>query len=140
MSRPGNLQDQFHGSTLITVSGLLGTYEDCIRWLVQASTQLPAAATGVTFLWIGNSVANTLQSQAGALLTRFHEACRRIYIACAFLITADRYSKVYQLRRAYNPATGFSRTLLYHSLHHANWLLGTPAGVQGRSVVVSPQS
>lgn len=120
------LQDQFHGSTLITVSGLLGTYEDCIGWLVQPLTQLPAASTGVTFLWIGNSVANTPQSQASALLARFHEACRRIHLACAFLITADGCSKVDQLRRAYNPATGPSRTFLYHGLHHANRLLGTP--------------
>lgn len=120
------VQDQFHGSSLITVSGLVGTYEDCTRWLVQPSTRLPAAATGVTFLWIGNSVANSPQSQASALLARFHQACQRISLTCAFLITADGCVKADRLRRAYSPEAGPSRTFLYHGLHHANRLLGRP--------------
>jgi uncharacterized SAM-dependent methyltransferase len=120
------MQDQFRGSNLITVSGLVGTYEDCARWLVQPSTRLPAAATGVTFLWIGNSVANSPQSQASALLARFHQACQHISLACAFLITADSCAQEDRLRRAYNPETEPSRTFLYHGLHHANRLLGRP--------------
>ncbi|KAH8435055.1 uncharacterized protein LDX57_012684 [Aspergillus melleus] len=115
----GALREQLKGAKNIHISGLIGTYEDCADWL---GSSLPAAT--VTFLWVGNSIANLRQEDASILLGKFRQACRKISVECNFLISADGCAVEDRLLKAYSPNEEPSRTFLFHGLHHANQLLG----------------
>ncbi|KAI9042399.1 putative duf323 domain-containing protein [Aspergillus affinis] len=118
----GALKEQFKDAKNIHVSGLIGTYEDCADWL---ASSLPALT--VTFLWIGNSIANLRQQDASILMGKFRQACLRISAECNFLISADGCAVEERLLKAYSPNEQPSRTFLFHGLHHANRLLGRNA-------------
>lgn len=114
------MKEQFKGAKHIHISGLIGTYDDCAEWL--GSSSLPAST--VTFLWVGNSIANLGQSDASFLLADFRHACSKISAECNFLISADGCAVEDRLLKAYSPTEEPSRTFLFHGLHHANRLLG----------------
>ncbi|KAI3317691.1 histidine-specific methyltransferase [Xylariaceae sp. AK1471] len=116
----GDLKKQFANSKYISISGLIGTYEDCGEWL-GSSAKLPGSA--VTFLWLGNSVANLTKLDASVLIGQFRQACGKMLLDCNFLISADSCAVQKQILEAYNPNDGPSRKFLFHGLHHANRLL-----------------
>ncbi|KAF9889671.1 hypothetical protein FE257_007179 [Aspergillus nanangensis] len=120
----GNMRGQFTNFPNIDFSGLIGTYEDCAEWLVHSAI-LPVHT--VTFLWLGNSVANLSQSHASLLMGQLREACKAIRADCHFLVTADGCAVEDQWVKAYDPSEGPSRTFLFHGIHHANRLLGSAA-------------
>ncbi|PHH92577.1 hypothetical protein CDD83_6739 [Cordyceps sp. RAO-2017] len=119
----GGLRKQFAGSEFVTIAGLSGTYDDCAAWLA-ASASLPGSA--ITFLWLGNSVANMGRDTVSALLGKLRQACRDMAADCSFLVSADCCADRGRILRAYDYAAGPSRTFLFHGLHHANRLLGKP--------------
>ncbi|PHH89467.1 hypothetical protein CDD83_6011 [Cordyceps sp. RAO-2017] len=118
------LKDQFVGSQFISISGLSGTYDDCADWLA-SSASLPTST--VTFLWLGNSVANLNKVDVSALLGQFRLACQEMSAECNFLISADSCAEEKRILEAYDPLEGPSRTFLFHGIHHANRLLGQNA-------------
>jgi EasF-like predicted methyltransferase len=117
----GDLKRQFANSKYISISGLIGTYDSCAEWL-GSSAKLPGSA--VTFLWLGNSVANLTKLDASVLMSQFHQACRKMSLDCNFLISADSCAVEEKILEAYSPTNGPSRKFLCHGLHHANRLLG----------------
>ncbi|KAI0521403.1 histidine-specific methyltransferase [Xylaria bambusicola] len=117
----GNLKTQFANSECISISGLKGTYDDCAEWLA-GSAQLPGST--VTFLWLGNSIANLTKLEASLLIGQFRQACRKMSLDCNFLISADSCAVRESILKAYDPNDGPSRKFLLHGLHHANRLLG----------------
>ncbi|KAI1387345.1 histidine-specific methyltransferase [Hypoxylon trugodes] len=116
-----SLKKQFIDSQFISIAGLSGTYDDCVEWLA-SSASLPAST--ITFLWLGNSVANMPQQDVSILLGQFHQACRKMSADCNFLISADSCADENRILKAYDPTSGSSRVFLFHGLHHANRLLG----------------
>ncbi|TVY28507.1 N-methyltransferase [Lachnellula hyalina] len=117
----GAMSERFKSCGKISISGFIGTYEDCVEWLT-TSANLPVST--VTFLWVGNSIANLSKTEASALMSRFREACCKISIDCSFLVTADCCTAEDRLVKAYDPDVSSARTFLYHGLHHANRLMG----------------
>lgn len=115
------LKEQFKPFKNINVSGIVGTYDDCVEWLA-TSACLPVPA--VTFLWVGNSIANLNQVEASVLMGQFREACRKVSVECSFLVTADCCASEDSLVKAYHPDVSASHSFLYHGLHHANRLMG----------------
>ncbi|KAI0533538.1 histidine-specific methyltransferase [Xylaria digitata] len=120
----GDLKKQFAASRNIQISGLIGTYSDCAEWLAN-SPLLPVST--VTFLWLGNSIANMTQDSASALMGQFQAACAKMSIDCNFLLSADGCQVEDRILKAYDPVSGPSRVFLFHGLHHANRLLGQVA-------------
>ncbi|KAI3326431.1 histidine-specific methyltransferase, partial [Xylariaceae sp. AK1471] len=120
----GELKKKFATSHYVHISGLSGTYEDCAEWLAN-SASLPVST--VTFLWLGNSVANLTQGDASALMGQFHQACIKMGVDCNFLISADGCGVKDRILNAYDPINEPSRKFLFHGLHHANKLLGQEA-------------
>lgn len=117
----GALKEQFAASQFIHISGLSGTYDDCAAWLAKGA-RLPAST--ITFLWLGNSIANMPQHDASVLMDQFRQACREMSADCNFLISADCCADKDRILKAYDPNEGTSRIFLFHGLHHANRLLG----------------
>ncbi|KAF2966550.1 hypothetical protein GQX73_g7026 [Xylaria multiplex] len=120
----GVLKKQFAASRNIQIYGLVGTYSDCAEWL--ASTCFLPVCT-VTFLWLGNSIANMTRDSASALMGKFRATCTKMSIDCNFLISADGCQVEDRILKAYDPVSGPSRVFLFHGLHHANRLLGQVA-------------
>ncbi|KAL6904023.1 histidine-specific methyltransferase [Trichoderma evansii] len=98
------LKQQFAKSRFINIEGLSGTYDDCTEWLGRSAI-LPA-------------------STASSLMSQFHQACRKMSVDCRFLVSADCCNVERDILEAYDANKGPSRTFLFHSLHHANQLLG----------------
>ncbi|RAL16896.1 N-methyltransferase fsqC [Aspergillus homomorphus CBS 101889] len=117
------LQEEFKCFPKISISGLLGTYDDCVDWISNNDATLHALP--VTFLWVGNSVANLSKSEASNLMAGFRQACSVARIDCRFLVSADACADEGKLTKAYNPESGSSRTFLRHGLNHVNRLFNT---------------
>jgi uncharacterized SAM-dependent methyltransferase len=115
------LAQLFEGSEMVTISGLLGTYQDCTEWLATVA-DFPRSAVG--FLWVGNSIANLTQQNASLQLAQFRKASERKSLESFFLISADCCSKRDQLFSAYDPTLGPSHTFLYNGIHNTNGLFG----------------
>ncbi len=82
------LKNAFKESPFITITGLLGTYDDCVAWL--SGLKSPRGLGSVTILWLGNSIANLdSQEQASAFLARFGTACQHARLACRFVVSTD---------------------------------------------------
>jgi len=116
-----DLHKQFAASPHVRIAGLCGTYSDCAEWLADSP---PLPVSTVTFLWLGNSVANMTQDDASSLMGRLRAACAKTSVDCNFLISADGCQMEHRIRRAYDPAHGPSKMFFFHGLHHANRLLG----------------
>ncbi|KAI0432524.1 histidine-specific methyltransferase [Xylaria sp. FL1042] len=120
----GDLKKQFAASDYIMISGLSGTYSDCAEWLANSP---PLPFSTVTFLWLGNSVANMTRDDASALMGQLQAACVKMSVDCNFLISADGCQVEDRILKAYDPANEPSRVFFFHGLHHANALLGQMA-------------
>ncbi|THC96195.1 hypothetical protein EYZ11_004314 [Aspergillus tanneri] len=100
------LKNAFVDSAAVSISGLHGTYDDCATWLASfSSSLLPGLGTGraISFLWLGNSIANMSAAEASALLSRFSHACCASQLQCRFLITSDACGDPATVLRSYNP-------------------------------------
>ncbi|RYO92483.1 hypothetical protein DL766_000181 [Monosporascus sp. MC13-8B] len=120
----GDLKKQFAASHRLQISGLIGTYSDCANWLANSP---PLPVSTVTFLWLGNSIANMTRDNASALMGQLQAACAKMSVDCNFLISADGCRVEDRILKTYNPVNEPSRVFLFHGLHHANRLLGQVA-------------
>ncbi|PFH58665.1 hypothetical protein XA68_13398 [Ophiocordyceps unilateralis] len=114
------LRKQFAGSKSINIAGLSGTYDDCAAWLTGSAN---LAVSTITFLWLGNSVANMTRDEVSGLMSRLRQACRHMAADCSFLVSADCCTDRNRILQAYDAQVDPSRTFLLHGLHHANQLL-----------------
>ncbi|KAB8227782.1 uncharacterized protein BDW43DRAFT_316471 [Aspergillus alliaceus] len=103
------LRQDFAHSKFVSIHGLYGTYDDCAAWLLSLSTSarprgLPNLAPGqvISFLWIGNSIANMHPPEATAMLSKFHQACSASRLQCRFLIGSDACGEPATVLNAYN--------------------------------------
>ncbi|KAK5624972.1 hypothetical protein RRF57_000688 [Xylaria bambusicola] len=95
------LRSSFRDSSFITITGLLGTYDDCIAWLGGANSL--SQYQPITILWLGNSIANMDHpEEAGAFLERFGTACKRAQLTCRFLVSIDICQKESKIKDAYS--------------------------------------
>ncbi|RAH49190.1 uncharacterized protein BO95DRAFT_10754 [Aspergillus brunneoviolaceus CBS 621.78] len=115
------LQAEFKHFPDISISGLLGTYDDCVDWIANNTASLHTRS--VTFLWVGNSVANLSKTEASDLMGQFRQACAIAGMHCHFLVSADACADESKLLKAYNPEGGLSSLFLRYGLLHVNKLL-----------------
>ncbi|CEJ60630.1 hypothetical protein PMG11_09199 [Penicillium brasilianum] len=118
------LQTEFADRPAIKISGLLGTYEDCVKWLTDGASPCGLPSSTVCFLWLGNSVTNLGLSDASALISKFRNVCIGLDLQCSFLLTADCCTSDERLMKAYEPINGPSHTFMHHGLKTANEVLG----------------
>ena len=119
------LRDKFSHSNVVSIGGLHGTYDDCVSWLRSPSSGLIfQPGDRVTFLWLGNSVANMTPSEATALLGRLHDACSLPRLECNFIIGSDACSDPVTVMRSYSPTYEAISNFIFSGLHCANRLLG----------------
>ncbi|KAF9883884.1 hypothetical protein FE257_002678 [Aspergillus nanangensis] len=109
----------------ISITGLWGTYEDCVTWI---SSQVGLESLGmstVTFLWMGNSVSNMdHHADASALLTHLKHACQSSSLDCQFLIAADACEDIKKIHDAYDTRHPTLQAFISNGLAHANGVLG----------------
>lgn len=111
------------GSRYIKITGLLGTYDDCIAWL-RTPDSLPGLKSAI-FLWMGNSIANFAHiSQAGSFLSRFKAACRQADLQCQFLVSTDVCQQERKISKAYSPEIDGLRSFIMNGLAQANSFVG----------------
>ncbi|KAI1387346.1 histidine-specific methyltransferase [Hypoxylon trugodes] len=120
------LRKLFKDSPFITITGLLGTYDDCVAWLTGLKTM--RALGSMTILWLGNSIANLdSHDQASAFLARFGTACQHARLACRFLVSTDICQRDEKVLEAYNVGRPEYRDFLLNALDAANLELGYEA-------------
>ncbi|KAI1430746.1 histidine-specific methyltransferase [Xylaria sp. CBS 124048] len=113
------LRDSFHDSELITITGLLGTYDDGVAWLNEL--KCPGFNPSVTIMWLGNSMCNMdNQHQASDFLARFRTACQESQLACRFIVSTDICQKDAKVQAAYNVHGPELRGFLFSALEVAN--------------------
>ncbi|RYP21986.1 hypothetical protein DL767_009135 [Monosporascus sp. MG133] len=118
------LRSSFQDSPFITITGLLGTYNDCITWLSGAKSL--SEYRFMTILWLGNSIANMdSPEEASVLLGRFGAACERAQLACRFVVSIDICQKDAKVKDAYSGPE--LRDWLLNSLETASLALGYDA-------------
>ncbi|RMJ26304.1 Pfam:DUF2260 [Aspergillus sp. HF37] len=145
-----SLVNAMNGSAFIQITGLLGTYDDCIAWLASAGST--RGLYSATFLWMGNSIANFEHvSQPSAILSRFRGACSQSRLGCQFLVSTDACQSESKIAKSYSPELCELREFIMNGLRHANsalgcdlftyddWTFGTtvaPDGYGGKSLAV----
>ncbi|KAK4448325.1 histidine-specific methyltransferase, partial [Podospora aff. communis PSN243] len=102
----------------ITVRGLLGTYDDGMRWL--ARDEMKGLRTA--FLWLGSSICNFDKREAGELLGSFLRATGSKNF-CGILMAVDGCQDVERLSGAYDVPEGHTKRWILHSLDAARELL-----------------
>ncbi|KAI1275327.1 hypothetical protein F5Y07DRAFT_400553 [Xylaria sp. FL0933] len=96
-----NLRSSFQDSPFVTITGLLGTYNDCITWL--SETKSLKNHLSATILWLGNSIANMdSPKEASVVLGRFGTACEHAQLACRFIVSIDICQKDAKIKEAYS--------------------------------------
>ncbi|KAG2417795.1 hypothetical protein HFD88_000894 [Aspergillus terreus] len=112
----------------VDITGLLGTYDDCVNWISNPSGQDPMSSPTVTFLWMGNSISNLNHYiDSSSLLSQFRLACDASRLRCQFLIAADACQDAQVVRTAYDAQNPTLRAFLLNGLSHANSVLGRAA-------------
>ncbi|KAI0533539.1 histidine-specific methyltransferase [Xylaria digitata] len=115
------LRRSFQDSPFITITGLLGTYDDCITWL--SGTKSLREYHSMTVLWLGNSIANMDNpGEASVFLERFSTACERAQLACLFVVSIDICQKDAKVKEGYSGPE--IRDWLLNSLETASLALG----------------
>ncbi|KAA8649523.1 hypothetical protein EYZ11_009398 [Aspergillus tanneri] len=125
------LRQDFAHSQFISINGLYGTYDDCGAWLLSLSTSSPpyglpnlVAGQVISFLWIGNSIANMHPSEATEMLCKFQNACSASQLQCQFLIGSDACDDPAAVLKAYNPSNQVFNDFILSGLDYANDILG----------------
>jgi uncharacterized SAM-dependent methyltransferase len=121
------LRTLFKDCPFIRITGLLGTYDDCVTWLT--GLKIPRAHDGsVTILWLGNSIANVdNQEQASAFLERFGTACEQSRLGCRFVVSTDICQKDDKVLEAYDVERPEYQEFLLNAAEAANTSLGFDA-------------
>lgn len=115
----------FGKSRNLSLSGLFGTYDDCVDFLPNYHNSQKSRC--ITFLWVGNSLANLPAAEASDLLSRFGAACADAGFSCNFIVSLDACQHEAHIREAYNALTGPMRSFILHGLSNANTILGCEA-------------
>ncbi|KAJ2999321.1 hypothetical protein NUW58_g38 [Xylaria curta] len=115
------MSSEFEDCHLITITGLLGTYDDCITWL--SGLKRAQENISVTIMSLGNSFANMKKQEASLFLERFHIACRHAHLACRFIISTDICQNDTKVLDAYNVQTPEFQSFLLNALESANLAL-----------------
>lgn len=116
------LATKFGNSKYISLHGLWGTYEDCVTWLA-GGLELDTPER-VTFLWMGNSVANLHHSEARSLLSRFSNACDTSGIEFQFIASIDACEREAKILTAYDESSEHLRNFIMNGLTTANTIFG----------------
>lgn len=114
------LRRSFSPQGKIHCSGLLGTYDDGLRWLLEQPKQ---ALSALTILWLGNSIGNLGRAAAIDVLERFRLGSMKPNLQ--FIIGTDSCRDLDLMRRYYNPKTELTRKYLLNGLDHANRVYGS---------------
>jgi uncharacterized SAM-dependent methyltransferase len=110
----------------VSVTGLLGTYEDCIHWI--SHSQGLRKFTSANFLWMGNSIANFgCRSTAADFLSRFRSACQQSLLGCRFIVSIDICQNEDKVFEAYSMGKPELRAFLLNGFLSANAALGKAA-------------
>nr|ABF29401.1 hypothetical protein [Xylaria sp. BCC 1067] len=117
----GQISSEFEDCHLITITGLLGTYDDCITWL--SGLKRAQENISVTIMSLGNSFANMKKQEASLFLERFHIACRHAHLACHFIISTDICQNDAKVLDAYDVQTPEFQGFLLNALESANLAL-----------------
>ncbi|KAI0106222.1 histidine-specific methyltransferase [Nemania sp. FL0031] len=110
---------EFEDYHSFTITGLLGTYDDCLTWLseLEASQEYRS----VTIMFLGNSFANMKShEEASFFLERFSIACRCAHLACRFIVSTDICQDDTKVLDAYNIQVPELQSFLLHALESAN--------------------
>ncbi|KAI1332181.1 histidine-specific methyltransferase [Xylariaceae sp. FL0255] len=119
------LRERFVDCPAITITGLLGTYDDCIEWLPSLRQ---FGHQSVTILWLGNSIGNSgSQGEASAFLRRFGGASKKAGLACQFIVSIDTCKDKGKIARTYGSDTPEYVDLALNVLLAANKILGYKA-------------
>jgi uncharacterized SAM-dependent methyltransferase len=120
------LRRSFEDCHFIMITGLLGTYDDCVTWL--SGLESPRKDQSLTFLWLGNSISNMdSQKEASGFLERFSTACRHAQLGCRFVVSTDICQKDAKVLEAYDIEGSELRDFLSNALESANLALGYEA-------------
>ncbi|KAI1109267.1 histidine-specific methyltransferase [Nemania sp. NC0429] len=115
----GEMKREFEGCHSITVTGLLGTYDDCITWL--SGVKLMQECRSVTIMFLGNSFGNMdSHEDASLFLARFRTACLRSHLACRFIISTDVCQNDTKILAAYDIREPALQNFLLNALESAN--------------------
>ncbi|KAI0449216.1 histidine-specific methyltransferase [Xylaria acuta] len=121
-SNLGEMKREFEGCDFITITGLLGTYDDCITWL--SGLEMAQGYGSATIMFLGNSFANMeSHEEASFFLERFRIACRRAQLACRFIVSTDICQNDTKVLDAYNIHAPELQSFLLHALESANMAL-----------------
>lgn len=113
-----DLTKAMNGSQFVQITGLLGTYDDCVSWL--SGPDNFDGLTAVNILWMGNSVANVHYSESSAFLSRFRKACDLSSLPCQFLISVDVCQQESKVSDAYNLKLPEFREFMSNGMWSAN--------------------
>ncbi|KAI0478120.1 histidine-specific methyltransferase [Xylaria cf. heliscus] len=118
-SNLGDMRREYEGCHFITITGLLGTYDDCITWL--SEFQGTQGYRSVTIMFLGNSFANMKShKEASFFLERFSVACQRAHLACRFMVSTDICRDDTKVLNAYSLQEKETPRFLLHALESAN--------------------
>jgi len=116
---------QLLSSPSSSLAGLQGTYDDLTIWL--AKLRLTAKSSAITFLWFGNSIANSTPDEASDTLSRLLSSLPpSIQQDVQFFIAVDGCTDSDRLLQSYNPQSTAFRAFILNGLSHANEVLGKP--------------
>lgn len=116
------MRREFESCPFITITGLLGTYDDCITWLSGLKTAQEYKS--VTIMFLGNSFGNMKSyEEASFFLERFSIACRHAHLSCRFIVSTDICQNDTKVLDAYNIQEPELQSFLLHALESANLAL-----------------
>ncbi|KAK3324411.1 histidine-specific methyltransferase [Cercophora scortea] len=106
----------------IALHGLHGTYEDGAKWLARPE----AAVYRKTLVWLGSSMANVSEQEAGELLGSFVTApdTGALQNLAGFLVAVDGCQDATRIQLAYDVPGGQSRRWVLYGLEAARRQLG----------------
>jgi Uncharacterized conserved protein len=124
----GKLRALFGQSKYVKLRGLLGSYEDGIGWLSQYVTTGNGHDEGddgagpkmVTFLWVGNSIANFAPDDAAVLLQGFSVMCESLNLSCQFLVGVHTCQDEAKVLASYDSTEPALCDFIFHGLDQAN--------------------
>ncbi|KAK9383774.1 uncharacterized protein V2V93DRAFT_362701 [Kockiozyma suomiensis] len=109
ISRIGN------GLSHVSITGLLGTYDDARRWL---AFQRQRRQSPVVAIWLGSSIGNFTRQQASQFLSSF--ASEALRPADSFVVGIDRRNEPAKVWKAYNDDLGATDAFIMNGLDHVN--------------------
>ncbi|KJZ72509.1 hypothetical protein HIM_08033 [Hirsutella minnesotensis 3608] len=117
------LKSIFKDSPYISITGLIGTYDDCVTWL--RGLKHHDELNSVTIMWLGNSIANLdSKEEASNFLHRFRSACESSGLDCQFIVSTDICQRINKVLDAYDLKRSTPREFFLNAARAANLALG----------------